>query len=283
MQLVERTVTTAVRGSEKRKKLAPRHRRSRCRRMCLQTGRAARRNARDRSSHRQEFTLRARRRVAWSRWCDVAPAHQHQPLVAVQQPVDRRVVERPGARCVERHASGGAVQAVEHAAMRHPHDRACRRVRWPAVRPPRCNVRRNAVRLSPRAGANVASRARQRAVSSGQCRPMSAYVKPSNTPKQRSRSPRSRCTRRPPLGGQRRCRLHRARQVAGHDGIDRLVGQRLRQLLRLPTAECIERRVELALHARFRVPGRLPVADRDDAGGFVQRMRARLNRAPAGG
>ncbi len=47
----------------------------------------------------------------------VVPAHHRAALVGVEQPVDAGVAQLPGARRVERDAQGGAVQAVEHAAV----------------------------------------------------------------------------------------------------------------------------------------------------------------------
>jgi hypothetical protein len=57
-------------------------------------------------------------------------------------------------------------------------------------------------------------------------------------------------------------------QVAGVDGVQRLVGQRLRQALRLPAAVGVERDVGVALDARVGVPVGFAMADGDDAGGF---------------
>jgi hypothetical protein len=50
--------------------------------------------------------------------------------------------------------------------------------------------------------------------------------------------------------------------------VQRLVGQRLRQALRLPAAVGIEWDVGVALNARVGVPVGFTVADGDDAGGF---------------
>src|SRR6185295_15823372 len=41
---------------------------------------------------------------------DVAPTDEHQPLVDMQQSIDRCVVQRPGAWCIERDAGGSSVQ-----------------------------------------------------------------------------------------------------------------------------------------------------------------------------
>jgi hypothetical protein len=72
----------------------------------------------------------------------------------------------------------------------------------------------------------------------------------------------------PARGGDRGGGLGSTLQVTAVDGGDVLVGERRRELRRLPAAVGIERDVELALDALLDVPVGLAVADDDETGGF---------------
>ena len=175
-------------------KLALAQRRCARRRVCLQTDRAAHRDRP--TAYRAVRSSRFARVVGrLARWCTSPQPTSIQTLIAVQQPVDRRVIERPGARCIE--APRGRPHGTRQSStppMRDPHDGAS------SVFVGQPLGHRDATFVERRSGfrhLRVRTRGparRQRRVSSGQCRAMSAYVKPSKIPKQRSRSPRSRCT-----------------------------------------------------------------------------------------
>ena len=49
----------------------------------------------------------------------VGPAHQAEAFGAPQQAIDGGIAQRPGARCLNLQACGGAVQHIHHAAVTH--------------------------------------------------------------------------------------------------------------------------------------------------------------------
>lgn len=52
---------------------------------------------------------------------DQTPVPAVRTFACVEQPVDAGVADLPGARSLDGHAAGGAVEAVQHATMRHQH------------------------------------------------------------------------------------------------------------------------------------------------------------------
>ncbi len=71
----------------------------------------------------------------------------------------------------------------------------------------------------------------------------------------------------PNAGAQHVCGIESAMQIARIDGVERVTGQRQRQAPGLPAAGVVQADVALALDARVDVPGRLAVADGENARG----------------
>ncbi len=204
----------------------------------------------------------------------VGPAHQAQALRRIEQPVDAAVAELPGARRVELDARRGAVQAVEHAAMRHQGQQFARvalRQRRHAGHAALVELGQPLAALGAEAGVALAPAFAGLGMIALDLGPGQALEDAEGALAQAALGPRHEA--RGP--GQRLGGLPGALQVARVERRDALVGQRRGDARRLPAALVVERHVELALDARVDVPGRLAVADGEDAGdGAVRHARA---------
>lgn len=161
---------------------------------------------------------------------------------------------------------GQPVQDVHHATMGHQHDLATDVLRAASADAVFCTRSRMVLSDSPPGGGPSGSRLRHCNDMSGQSASISAWVLPSNSPKPRSRKPWSVITGQAAgFFGNRLSGLPGAHQVAGVNGIDRLVSQRQRNPTGLPQTHIVERDVQMPLKAGVRVE-QFAVAVGDDAG-----------------
>ena len=208
------------------------------------------------------------RRCADVQVAGVVPADQRQAGGGVQQAVDRRVVQLPDARRVERHAGGGAVEAVHHAAVRHQHHRLADVAFGDAQRG------LDAARIEGGQRLAVAARGEFRIAAL----PAGGQVGPAlgdlgvrhalETPEAAFAQAGIEFQRD---AVERRDRLRggpRAREIAADDHVGIFLREPMRRAARLLLPALVERNVQLALQAGLDVPGGLAVSYRDQARRF---------------
>ena len=204
----------------------------------------------------------------------VAPADQGEALAGIEQAVDRGIAELPRARRAEVNSRGGAIEAVEHAAVADDERRAAARRR--------CDSRHRGDGAVVELDQAFAAFGRERRVVAAPARrlvgparvDLGVGVTFEDAEAALAQASIGR-DRQAEHGGDRGGGVVSARQIAGDDRLDALAGERLGGARRLPTAALAERGVQLALHPHLGVPDRLAVAHGDDSRRLARR-RARV-------